>query len=165
MTRPKLTVRDFRAGFAALTEPTDVGSGALLKGTWFPGGHECVASEADEPTQLGCGCLVGEHDNTMEAMRAAHPEVIWMTDDGMAHYYAAFPKGVHVGTVLAERDEEIARLKRELAKARTESMPSVAGLVTTVAPEAHTSVIANRQRQQNIDKVLHTAFPQRKGRS
>lgn len=41
----------------------------------------------DEPVRLGCNCIVGEHDNTLDAMREHHPEISFPTDDGLAHFY------------------------------------------------------------------------------
>lgn len=150
MTRPRLSVRDFRAGFAGLTEPTDVGSGATVKGTWFPGGHECDAVTEDAASRVVPRSV---------AAAAADAQAI-------AGFRAQ----------LADRDDEIARLKRELAR-----RPAPGAVIASARPaptidadlaerEAHRVAAqaegqaTQRTRQQRIDAVLSSAFPQRKGR-
>lgn len=40
-----------------------------------------------DPMQLGCGCPVGAHENSLAGIRANHPDVIVPDDDGTPRFY------------------------------------------------------------------------------
>ncbi len=113
LARPTLTVRDFRAGFASLTEPTDVGpSPTGPKGTWFPGGHECDDNLA----------RMGQH--APAAVEAARTKV-----EGLEEINRNLTaRLVETSDALTVASDEIARLKRELAKGHAgEPLPPMTG--------------------------------------
>ncbi len=114
MPRPTMTVRDFRAGFASLTEPTDVGpSPAGPKGTWFPGGHECPPENV---------VRMGQH--APAAMEAARTKV-----EGLEEINRNLTaRLVETSDALLVASDEVARLKRELAKGHAgEPLPPATG--------------------------------------
>jgi hypothetical protein len=42
--------------------------------------EDWVQSDIISPAQLGCGCIEGTHENTIEGWKKAHPDV-WMPDN------------------------------------------------------------------------------------
>lgn len=43
-----------------------------------------------EPTYLGCGCLLGTHDNTMEAMKENHKDIVFPELDPKSSYFFTY---------------------------------------------------------------------------
>jgi hypothetical protein len=108
-TQPTIVLRRLLATLDAARDPRPIGEGLreaaqAVVDVWSPMVsanvpqllnrtisrlHARLAATEPEPTQLGCGCLVGEHDNTIIAMRSAHPDIVFPADDGLLHFYAS----------------------------------------------------------------------------